>query len=127
MKITTQTFLFIAALFLLLPSCKTPKETDSDAKTYACTGSNPFWKAKISSSGIEFSLLGGETIKYPYRSPVETSERKLFVTSKEVKGKKSWLKISIVEGACSTSSTGRKFPLKVELDKDDVIYYGCGE
>lgn len=127
MKITKQTFLFIAALFFVLPSCKTSEGTNSDVNTYACTGSNPFWKANISSSGIEFSLLGGETIEYPYKEPVETSLRKLFVTSKEVNGKKSWLKISIIEGTCSTSSTGRKFPLKIEIDKDGVTYYGCGE
>ena len=127
MKITKQSFLLISALFFLLPSCKTTEGTDEDIQTYSCTGSNPFWKAEIKSSGIEFSLLGAEKVKYPYKKAVETSERKLFVTSVEVDGEKSWLKISIVEGTCSTSAAGKKFPLKVEVDKDGTVYYGCGE
>ena len=127
MKFTKHSFLLLSTLFFLFPSCKTTEGTDEGVKTYSCTGSNPFWKAEINSNGIEFSLLGSEKVEYPYKKPVETSERKLFVTSVEIDGQKSWLKISIVEGICSTSAAGKKFPLKVEVDKDGTIYYGCGE
>lgn len=127
MKRTKQSFLLLIVLLFLLSSCKTTEGTDEGVKTYSCTGSNPFWKAEINNNGIEFSLLGSEKVKYPYKKPVETSERKLFVTSVEIDGKKSWLKISIEEGTCNTSAAGKKFPLKVEADKDGMVYYGCGK
>ena len=124
MKIKQHIFLLLTALFFMASACKT---TEQGSKIYNCTGSNPFWKVEIGTSGIIFSLLGKEDIKYPYKKPVEVNNRKLFVTSKEIGGKKSWLKVSIAEATCSTSSAGRKFPLKVEVDKDGEVFYGCGE
>jgi uncharacterized membrane protein len=119
--------LALAILPLFFLGCKTSDPLIGASEQYSCTGSNPFWKLEITAENIEFTLLSGEKEVYPYKAPIAGNDRKLFVTSREVNDGKSWLKISIEEQSCQTTSAGKKFPFKVEVDRDSEVYYGCGE
>lgn len=126
----TKYFPTVLLLFLLpfgFSGCKTSDPLAGAGDRYSCTGNNPFWKLDISTEEISFVFLSGEKEVFPYKAPVTSDNRKLFVTSREVDDGKSWLKISIEESSCFNSVAGKKFPFKVEVDKDGELFYGCGE
>ncbi|KAA3636301.1 MAG: hypothetical protein DWQ02_08515 [Bacteroidetes bacterium] len=112
---------------MLFAGCKTTDPIVGVEGQYSCEGANPFWKLDITKEEISFLLLDQEKEIFPYEMPVETDNRKLIVTSRETAEGKVWLKISIEESACYTSTVGKKFPYKVEVDRDGKVYYGCGE
>lgn len=119
--------IFVFALTLFFAGCKTTDPVAGIDGQYSCEGTNPFWKLDIAKEEISFVLLSEAREIYPYKAPVETDNRQLFLTSRETAEGKVWLKVSIEESPCFNSAAGKKFPYKVEIERDGEIFYGCGE
>jgi uncharacterized membrane protein len=119
--------IFLFVLTLLFAGCKTADPVAGVEGEYSCEGTNPFWKLDISREAISFVLLSEAEEVFPYKEPIDSDNRKLFLTSRETAEGKIWLKVSIEESKCFNSAAGKKFPYKVEVDYDGEIYYGCGE
>ena len=115
-----------ALLLLACFSCKTTQPSGNNV--YTLSGNNPFWSAEISKTGIVFEELGKDKIAYPYKDGESSGDRTIFLTNKVIDGSKSWLKITLVKKPCTDYLAGSKeSPYQVELDRDGIIYYGCGK
>ncbi len=125
--INKQYFLSVVILLLLFTSgCKTSEQL-IDGETFHCQGNSPFWKADVNNDEITFEITGGAKEVFPAVPSVENDGLKIFVTYIEKGGNKVWLKIKLKEGSCQTSAAGKTFPYKVEVERGEKIFYGCGE
>ncbi len=113
-------------IVLFSNACKTSEQTMQN-ESYFCQGNNPFWKAEINKDEIIFEITGQTKEKYPSVKPVESGDLKIYATFITENNEKTWLKIKIKDGPCQTSSAGKTFPFKVEIERNDITYYGCAE